>query len=86
MSMCDVGGFGLRGVAEQLGQSGDAFDQVVVAQGVGHPEVARGAEGLTRHHRHLGLVDGDLGQLGAGRRPRPRGWTGRSRPSTEGKA
>ena len=30
-----------RGVAEQLGQAGDALDQVVVAQGVGHPEVAR---------------------------------------------
>ena len=38
------------------------------AQGVGHAEVARRAERLSGHDRHLGLVDADFGQLRAARR------------------
>src|SRR5579872_609710 len=53
----------LLGGGEQLGQAGHTFGDVVVAQRVGHAEVPGGPEGLTRHHRHLGLVDGHLGDL-----------------------
>src|SRR5580692_5956252 len=55
-------------LGEQSAQPGDAFDHVVVRHGVGHAEEARRAEGLSRHHRHLGFVDTNLGQLRAARR------------------
>ena len=42
--------------------------QVVVAQRVGQPQVARGAERLARDDRHLGLVQDQRGQL-------PRTWS-----------
>ena len=41
----------------------DALDQVVVAEGVGHPQVAGGAEGLAGDDGDLGLLQDQLGQL-----------------------
>ena len=40
----------------------DALGEVVVAEGVRHPQVAGGAEGLAWDDRHLDLVQDDVGQ------------------------
>ncbi len=56
--------------ATRLGQAGEALDEVVVAQGVAEPEVARRAEGLARH-------DGDLGLRRCETRPARRSTPGR---------
>ena len=72
-------------LGEQLGQPGHPFDQVVVAQGVGHPEVARRAERLARappppwpprwpELGQFGAASPDVGPGGRARAaPRPRG-------------
>src|SRR4051794_11415069 len=51
---------------EELLQPGDALDQVVVAERVRQPEVARRAERLTRYDRHLGLLEDVLGEVRGG--------------------
>src|SRR6202012_2447729 len=56
---------------QQLADAGHAFFQVTVAQRAGQPEVTRRAERLTRHHRDLGLVQDERGQLGRRLRPLP---------------
>src|SRR4029079_9058020 len=53
----------------QLVQAGHTLDQVVVAEGIGHPDVAGGAERLARHPRHLALLEPHLAELRAAGRP-----------------
>ena len=43
-------------LGEEVGQPGHALGEVVVSHRVGHAEVARRAERLSGHHRHLRLV------------------------------
>lgn len=54
-------------LGEQRLDPGHSLDQVGVAQGIGQPEVAAGAERLTRDDRDLDLVE-DQGRLGGGQR------------------
>ena len=68
-SALDPADRGLLGGGEELAEAGDALDDGVVAERVGQAQVAGGAERLSGHHGHLGLVDGHLGHLG--RRDRP---------------
>src|SRR3954464_16063872 len=55
-------------LGEQLLQSADALDDVLIAQGVGEPEVSARAEGLTRDDGDLGLLQDQGGQFGRGGR------------------
>ena len=48
---------------QQLLDAGDALDEVLVAQGVRQPQIARRAERLARNDRDLGLVQDQRGQL-----------------------
>ena len=63
----------------------DALDEVVVAQGVGHPHVAGRPEGLAGDDGDLGLLQDQLGQLRAGLRRRGRRSGGRAGPSPTGR-
>ena len=74
----------LLGRAQQPLHPGDALDQVVVAQRVGHPQVARGPERLAGDDGHLGLLQDQLGQLDAGLRRPARRSDRPSSPFTEG--
>ena len=41
----------------------NAFDEVIVGQGVGEAQEAGGAEGLARDRRDLDLVEDQVGEL-----------------------
>src|SRR3990170_2636922 len=45
-----------------VGDAGEAFAEIVVTDGEAEAGVARGAEGLPGDHRHLDLVEQELGQ------------------------
>jgi len=51
------------GSVNELGDSAYAFYKVGVAEGVRQPEVARRAEGFTRHNGHFGLLQDDFSQF-----------------------
>ena len=57
-----------------------ALDEVVVAQGVGQPQVAAGPERLAGHDRHLGLLEDQRRQLGRGLRRDAADRPARARP------